>query len=151
MENINKIFTQHTIYNYDLDKIELKEGSIEGDLEADLVVFYSTGEESTLSESDNAFLMKMLGAVKHNLDNTLLISDKNHISFKQIVQAGFAKNIMFFGSTRKTVNLNLNLKRYKIFNIQNINCLFVDAISKIQEDQKRKGALWTLMKTMFNI
>lgn len=151
MENINKIFTQHTIYNYDLEKIALKEGAVEGNLEAELVVFYTTGENAKLTAGERSFLMKMLGAVKHTADNSLLISDKNHISFKQIVQAGYAKKIMFFGSTRKSVNLNLNLKRYKIFNIQNIDCLFIDALPRIEEDVKRKSALWNLMKTMFNV
>jgi hypothetical protein len=151
VENINKIFTQNTIYNYNLDEIELKELSIEGNLEANLVVIYTSGELSELATEDRDFLMKMLGAVKYTIENTLLISDKNLISFKQIAHKGFAKKIIFFGSTRKSVNLNLNLKRYKIFNIQNIDCLFVDTIPKIQENQKRKGALWTLMKTMFNI
>lgn len=151
VENINKIFTQHTIYNYDLEKIGLKDGVVEGNLEADLVVFYTTGEQDKLSSGERDFLMKMLGAVKHGEQNTLIISDKTHISFKQIVQAGYAKKIMFFGSTRKSVSLNLNLKRYKIFNIQGVDCLFVDNIPKIEEDKKRKGALWTLMKTMFNV
>lgn len=151
MENINKIFSQHTLYNYGLQKISLKKDAIEGNLEATLVVFYTSGELSNLAPDQREFLMKMLGAVKHNMENTLLISDKNHISFKQIVQAGFANKVIFFGSTRKSVNLNLNLKRYKLFNIQNIDCLFVDTIPKIQEDKKRKGALWTLMKVMFDI
>lgn len=151
MENINKIFTQHTIYKYNLETISLKENVIEGDLKAELVVFYATGDSAQLEPNERAFLIKMLGAVKHNLDNTLLISDKSNISFNQIAQAGFAKKIMFFGSTRKSVGLNLNLKRYKIFNIQNIDCLFIDTLPKVEEDVKRKSALWTLMKTMFGL
>lgn len=151
MENINKIFEQNNLYNYQSDDIVLKEDSIEGNLEANLVVFYSAGELSALAIDQKEFLMKMLGAVKHNMENTLLISDKTHIPFKNIVQGGFAKKIMFFGSTRKTVSLNLDLKRYKIFNIQDIDCLFVDTIPIIQENQKKKSALWSLMKIMFSI
>ncbi len=150
VKNINKIFEKNVIYDYALSEIKLEDNVIEGDIEAKMVVFYNT-EESELPEGQKAFLMKMLGAVKHNLQNTLLISDKANISFKQIVKAGFANKIMLFGSSRKMISLNLLLKRYKIFKIHNIDILFIDKLETIQEDQKRKGALWSLMKNLFKI
>lgn len=151
MENINKIFEKNKIYTFVNKDLTLQENNIEGNLEGDLVVFYSTEGEEILSEANKAFLSKMLGAVKHNYENTLFIADSSKINFNQIIQNNFAKKIMFFGSTRNDVGMNLNLKRYKIFKIQNIDCLFIDKISLIQEDQKRKSALWSLMKVMFSI
>ncbi len=151
MKDINKIFEKNKIYSYPNTELLLQENAIEGNLDAELVVYYSTEGEEVLSETNRSFLYKMLGAVKHNKENTLFIADHCNINFKQIIQKGTAKRIMFFGSTRNDVGMNLNLKRYKIFNIQNIDCLFIDKISLIQEDQKRKSALWSLMKVMFSI
>ena len=147
MENINKIFENNTIYDYSLSEISIKENLVEGNIKSDLVVFYS-GE---LKSNQKEFMMKMLGAVKYNIENTLIISDKSKIIFSQIVKKGKANKIMFFGTTRKAVGLNLNLKRYKIFNIQGIDCLFIDDLDTIQNDTKRKSYLWNLMKTMFNV
>ena len=152
MKNINNIYKNNTIYNYDLSELSLIENKIEGNLKADLVVFYSTDDNNDLLAIDQRnFLYKMLGAVKHNLENTLIISDKSKISFKQLIKEGNFKKIMLFGTTRKTVGLNLNLKRYKIFKIQNVEILFIDDLETIKGDNKRKSFLWSLMKTMFSI
>lgn len=151
MENINNIFDSNTLYKFNLSKIIKQENLIEGNLEAELVVFYIPDDEKKLDPSKKEFMFKMLGAVKHNLENTLLISSESNVSFKQVVKMGFAKKIMFFGNTRNNVKLNLNIKRYKIFSIQNIECLFIDHLGLLIEDKKRKSALWTLMKVMFNI
>lgn len=150
MENVEKIFEKNVIYNYNIIELLIKENVVEGNLNAKLVVFYSI-DEKLLPSDQREFLFKMLGAVKHNLENTLIISDQSKITFKQIVKNNTVRHIMFFGTTRKNVGLNLNLKRYKIFNLQNINCLFIDKLEVIKEDNKRKSALWSLMKTMFSI
>lgn len=151
MENINKIFEENVIYNICKSEIIQKKNCIEGNIEAELIVFYNSAEGEFLNEKQKEFLMKMLGAVKHNLENTLIVSDKEKISFEQFVKKGTVKKMMFFGSAPKGVGLNLNIKRYKIYNFQEIELLFIDQIHLIQEDSKRKSALWNLMKTLFNI
>lgn len=147
---MDKIFKSNTIYNYNTSIIALKENIIEGNIESDLVIFYST-DTDILEKEQKKFLFKMLSAVKHNASNTLVINDTSNISFRQIVKLKTIKKIMFFGTLRKTVGLNLNIKRYVIYNMQNVDFIFIDALSTIKNDNKRKAALWARMKTMFAI
>ncbi|MGB0885925.1 MAG: hypothetical protein ACPGR5_05830 [Chitinophagales bacterium] len=148
---MNTLYQNSKIYNASFNTLELKPNLVEGNLDACLVVFINSLNEAFLNENDKAFLMKMLGAVKHDISNTLIINDKSEIKFKQLTAAGKATKMICFGSTRNTIGLNLQLKRYKNYSLQGIECLFVDAIENLKDDKKRKGALWTLMKQMFNI
>lgn len=151
MKQINSIYQKSSIYDSMFSKLEILENKIEGDLDAKFIVFYDNKDLDVLEVDQKQFLVKMIGAVKHNFENTLIINSATGIKFKQIVEKATANKIIFFGSTRASVGLNLNLKRYKIFTIKNIDCLFVDSLEILKDDKQRKGALWTLMKTMFEI
>lgn len=151
MKNTESIFNENKLYNYNNKALKLSENRIEGSLDASLAVYYSTGDESDLTEELKAFLTKLLGAAKHNLSNTLIINDAEAVKFNQLTKINTVKKVFVFGTTRNVLGINLNIKRYKIYNIQSVECLFVDRLDVLQADPKRKAAMWSLMKTMFNI
>lgn len=151
MKNINAIYKENRVYSLQKSDLKIAENLVEGNLTADLIIVYHAEGEKILVEELKDFLMKLLGAAKHTLDNTLIINDLSGIKFKQILSTTQASKLIVFGSTRNHLGLNLNLKRYKTINIQGCECIFVDKLSMLQDDVKRKGALWSLMKTMFNI
>jgi len=151
MKNINAIYKENRVYSLQKADLKITENLVEGNLNADLVIVYHAEGENVLTEDLKQFLMKLLGAVKHNLENTLIINDLSGIKFKQILNKTQAKKLIVFGSTRNHLGLNLNLKRYKTITIQDCECIFVDKLSILKDDNQRKGALWSLMKTMFNI
>lgn len=151
VKNIQAIFSENSVYRYDTQELVLKENSIEGNLESELVVFYHVSEGEILAEDIKAFLMKLLSAAQKDYSNTLIINDKVGFKFKHLISNTTTKRVLVFGTTRKKLGLNLNVKRYKIYNIQGIECLFVDKLEVLKDDAKRKGALWSLMKTMFNL
>jgi len=151
MKNINAIYKENRVYSLQKADLKITENLVEGNLNADLVIVYHAEGENVLTEDLKQFLIKLLGAVKHNLENTLIINDLSGIKFKQILNKTQAKKLIVFGSTRNHLGLNLNLKRYKTIVIQDCECIFVDKLSILKDDNQRKGALWSLMKTMFNI
>lgn len=151
MEKIENIFSGHKIYSISNQWLNNTNQWIEGNLDADLVICYISLNQKPLAEEVKTFLLKMLGAVKHDLSNTLLIHSNAEISFQQIAKKGKATKIISFGNSRKQLGLNLNLKRYQLFQIQNIDCLFIDHLALLMTDQKRKARLWSLMKQMFAI
>lgn len=151
MEKIENIFSGHKIYSISNQLLDNTNQWIEGNLDADLVICYISLDQKPLAEEVKAFLLKMLSAVKHDLSNTLLIHSNAEISFQQIAKKGKATKIISFGNSRKQLGLNLNLKRYQLFQVQNIDCLFIDHLALLMTDQKRKARLWSLMKQMFAI
>lgn len=151
MKNIQTIFNENKVYDYDTQAVALKENLIEGSLDAELVVYYTVANGDALPEELRAFLMKLLGAAKHDLTNTLIINDRAGIKFNQLVKGKKAKKLFVFGTTRKVLGINLNIKRYKMYALQGIESIFVDRLDILEKDTKRKGAMWSLMKTMFNI
>lgn len=151
MKNIESIFNKNKVYRYDTQALEIAENKVEGNLASELVVFYSVATGDVLPEEIKAFLMKLLGAAKHDTSNTLIINDKVGIKYKHLISNTTTKKVLVFGTTRKILGLNLNIKRYKIYTIQGVECLFVDRLDILKDDIKRKGAMWSLMKTMFKI
>ena len=149
MKNIHTIFNNNKIYHYLPTEVKLIEGLVEGMLDAKTVVFYSVKNNEKLSAEDKSFLLKLLGAVQHNLDNSLLINNTSKIQFNKVKALGNVERIIFFGSTRKDLAINLDIKRYKRYQINNVDCLFVDRLDVLKDDKKRKSVLWGLMKEMF--
>lgn len=151
MKNINAIFRENKIYSFNDSPLKLTENLVEGNLKSELVIVFNAESEDILNPELEIFLMKLLSAVKHNKENTLLINDKSGIKFKEILTNSETKKLIVFGSTRDSLGLNLNLKRYRIYELQGVDCVFADKLSILKDDSQRKGALWSLMKTMFNI
>lgn len=151
MKNINAIYKENRVYSLQKAELKITENLVEGNLNAGLIIVYHAEGENVLAEELKQFLMKLVGAAKHNLENTLIINDLSGIKFKQIVSKPQAKKLIVFGSTRNNLGLNLNLKRYRTIDIQGCECIFADKLSILKDDNQRKGALWSLMKTMFNI
>lgn len=151
MKNINAIFKENKVYRFNDSILKLTENLVEGNLKADLVIVFNTESEKRLNSELEVFLMKLLSAVKHNKENTLLINDESGIKFKEVLANSEAKKLIVFGTTRDSLGLNLNLKRYKIYDLQGVECVFADKISILKDDNQRKARLWNLMKKMFNI
>lgn len=151
MENISSIFKDNTLYALQNTSLNQESDKVKGNLEATLAVVYQKQSDAILDENNKAFLLKMLSAVNFNTTNALIVNDNNAVKFNQLKTLPNINKILFFGSTRQQIGISLNIKRYKIYSIQAINCLFIDDLSVLKDDQQRKGALWSLMKTMFDI
>lgn len=151
MENISSIFKDNTLYALQNTSLNQESDKVEGNLDATLAVVYQKQSDAIIDEKNKAFLLKMLSAVNFNTTNTLIVNDNNAVKFNQLKTLPNINKILFFGSTRQQIGISLNIKRYKIYTIQAINCLFIDDLSVLKDDQQRKGALWSLMKTMFDI
>lgn len=151
MKNINAIYKQNRVYSLQKSNLELADNLIEGNLDADLIVIYNSENEEKLAPELRDFLMKLIGAAKHSLDNTLIVNDLSSLKFEQVSSKTKATKLIVFGSTRNHLGLNLNLKRYKTYNLNGCESIFADKLSVLKDDNKRKTAIWSLMKTMFNI
>ena len=104
------------------------------------------------TEGNQAFLQKIIAAVKFNLiEDTLIYSfnQEKPIPFAAICQNYDIEKVIFFDTNLKDLGLHIQLSRYQVINWNNIQLLNVDSLSKIEQDKKLKGGLWNALKAMF--
>ncbi|MGB0862539.1 MAG: hypothetical protein ACPG19_03115 [Saprospiraceae bacterium] len=99
-----------------------------------------------------AFLTKIIAAVKYDLKrDTLLcvlpIDEK--LSMQTILKKHPAQKILIFGIEPKTIALHLQLPAYQVIEWNNLQLLQADSLSKINGQNKLKGALWNALQQMF--
>ena len=108
--------------------------------------------QATDTDETQAFLAKIFGAVKFNLEQDTLIckmDGQTKIALQAILQKHDIQKIIFFGVPPNNVALYLQIPPYQPMNWNNYQLLQVDALSKIAQTKQLKGALWQALQQMF--
>ena len=104
-----------------------------------------------------AFLAKILAAAKIDLEqDTLWLPAENIPSFSiaQLSSSNSVKYVLVFGRKPQDFGLNISIKLYQPFLLNNIRFVFADDLSIILKERKAGGkvksaALWNCLKAVF--
>lgn len=121
---------------------------------------HGTNEKETLiviSANDNsdeltAFLTKIIGAVKYDLNrDTLLciLPNDSKLSLQTILKKHSIKKVLVFGIELNKLALHLQLPIYQPIKWNNLELLQADNLSKISQNNQLKGALWNALQAIF--
>ena len=113
-----------------------------------LIVISATDNSDELT----AFLTKIIGAVKYDLNrDTLLcvLPSDNKLSLQTILKKHPIKKVLIFGVELPKLALHLQLPIYQSIKWNNLELLRVDTLSKISQNKQLKGALWNALQAIF--
>ncbi|MEM6316710.1 MAG: hypothetical protein AAF960_03515 [Bacteroidota bacterium] len=98
------------------------------------------------------FLTKVLGAVKLDLENDVLVLQKtpdNNFSFSSVAKAKGITKALFFGVSPKDVGFQAALKKYTLTTLGDFTILFADSLAEISNQQALKKQLWVALQQLF--
>jgi hypothetical protein len=105
----------------------------------------------TLSETERAFLTKILLSVKQNIENAEIV-EMTHRPDARLAHFSEAKEIISFGVVMNKLGSDLLLFPYQSQQHQSVRYLFVDDLQAIQSNQKdEKRLLWAALKNMYQL
>ncbi len=112
-----------------------------------LIVVYA------ISENNRTFLSKILMALNlsYNKVDLLDFSTYKGSGFKEIIYNNAVKSILIFGEKAGGVFLQkLNLNKYQVKELKQINFLFTDELDIIEtNNQNEKRLLWDALKQLY--
>jgi hypothetical protein len=105
-----------------------------------------------ISESEKAFLAKILTAVGLSLDQIDLVelSKIQTIDYQLFIMQNKTKKFISFGVGLGKLDWNILLNLYQIKNVVGVDFLLSDELRIVEADLTLKKALWTSLKQMFS-
>ena len=106
----------------------------------------------SISESEKAFLAKILTAVGLSLDQVdlLELSKIQTIDYQSFIMQNKTKKFISFGVGLGKLDWNIMLNLYQIKNVVGVDFLLSDELRIVEADLTLKKALWTSLKQMFS-
>ena len=111
-----------------------------GGFEKKVLILVEDAQADHLNETDKAYLLKILGAVKLGLEDIALVNlnrTKNVESLDAEITISFASNAM---DTKYTIQTKAGKK-----------VLFADPLSAISKSTELRTALWNALKELFGV
>jgi hypothetical protein len=106
---------------------------------------------NSLSDTERAFLAKILISVKQNIADAEIVEIVNKPEAR-LAHFSRAKEIISFGIVMNKLGSDLLLFPYQIQLHQSVKYLFVDDLQAIQSNQKdEKRLLWAALKNMYQL
>lgn len=113
------------------------------------VVLMKTTESS---EKDQALLIKMLGAVKRSMEETMIITiadeDLGH-GISGVFDSSQIKQILVFGISPIDIGLNISVRLYHLLNIGDKRIIFSHGLPTITQKPEYKKPLWEALQQAF--
>ena len=126
----------------------IPEFKIKGDVSRKVLVIVDYSEEEHIKGTDEAFLAKILMAVKVEMTDTTIINLNNNSSFDYDHLSEFQSSFVLYFSDQNKV-LPSEFDNYHPRTIQNKQLLMSPTLSKIASDVEEKKSLWAALKQMF--
>ncbi len=112
------------------------------------------GSEEEIDQADLAFLTKVLGAVRKDMQKDaklLLLAPRQHIKLAEWVKRGPIRQVLFFGVGPQRAQLNLEASPFHVFELCGVKLLFAPSLKRLQADKALKSALWKELQDMFEL
>ncbi|MCU0324143.1 MAG: hypothetical protein MUF45_02680 [Spirosomaceae bacterium] len=104
-----------------------------------------------ISDSEKAFLSKILGAVGLGLDQVDLVelSKIKTLDYQSFIGQKATNQFISFGIGMSKLGWNILLPPYQIKKVEGISFLLADTLSDIEASQSLKKSLWEGLKLLF--
>ncbi|MFN3851403.1 MAG: hypothetical protein ACK4NY_18345 [Spirosomataceae bacterium] len=104
-----------------------------------------------ISDSEKAFLSKVLGAVGLSLDQVDLVelSKIKALDYQSVIGQKTTNQFISFGIGMSKLGWNILLPPYQIKKVEGISFLLADTLSDIEASQNLKKSLWEGLKLLF--
>lgn len=106
-----------------------------------LIICNGTNEEKNL-------LAKILGSVKLNLSDVVLVNSENAVAFHRLKRAGF-KKLLLLGATPSEIGLNIIYSNYTPIYFQDVQILASESLALLEKTKSSKDLLWKALRKMF--
>jgi DNA polymerase III psi subunit len=105
----------------------------------------------TISDSEKALLMKILGAIGLTLDQIDLIelSKVQTLDYQAFLSQNVTKKFVSFGVGLGKINWNILLNIYQPKNVAGVDFLLSDELRVLETNNDLKKILWGALKAMF--
>lgn len=117
-----------------------------------ILILVKETKETYLSESDQAFLTKILGAVKLQFEDIALVNVQTHpkVDFTQLKNYFSCTKLLSFGISAAEIGLK-NSSLNELHEYQNTKIIIAESLSILAKDDSRKKLLWLTLKKLFNV
>jgi tRNA uridine 5-carbamoylmethylation protein Kti12 len=104
-----------------------------------------------LNQENHELLIKILGAVNHNLENTNIVAleDSSILDISALMQIIKPKSLLSFEINLNTNGLNLDQKLYKVMHLLDTSIIISESLSTLQQNKESKLKLWNALKEHF--
>lgn len=105
----------------------------------------------TISESEKALLVKILGAIGLTIDHVDLVelSKVQTLDYQSFLSQNVTKKFVSFGVGLGKINWNILLNIYQPKNIAGVDFLLSDELRVLDASRELKQTLWGALKAMF--
>ncbi len=105
----------------------------------------------TISESEKALLVKILGAIGLTLDQIDLVelSKVQTLDYQSFLSQNVTKKFVSFGVGLGKINWNILLNIYQPKNVAGVDFLLSDELRVLDASRELKQTLWGALKAMF--
>ena len=105
----------------------------------------------TISESEKALLVKILGAIGLMLDQVDLVelSKVQTLDYQSFLSQNVTKKFVSFGVGLGKINWNILLNIYQPKNVAGVDFLLSDELRVLETSRELKQTLWDALKSMF--
>lgn len=105
----------------------------------------------TISDSENALLVKILGAIGLTLDQVDLVelSKVQTLDYQSFLSQNVTKKVVSFGVGLGKINWNILLNIYQPKNIAGVDFLLSDELRVLDTNLNLKKTLWGALKAIF--
>lgn len=118
--------------------------------EKGMILYFSNKEQQEMPADDKAFFSKILAAIKVDIEQIAIINiDYVHLPFYEVVNKVDPKKFICLGIHPNKVQLNIDVKPYKVLHLNEREILFGHALKNIAADAVLKKHLWVALQEMF--
>jgi DNA polymerase III psi subunit len=105
----------------------------------------------TISESEKALLVKILGAIGLTFDQIDLVefSKVQTLDYQSFLSQNVTKKFVSFGIGLGKINWNILLNIYQPKNVAGVDFLLSDELRVLETSRELKQTLWDALKSMF--
>jgi hypothetical protein len=144
------------------DTYESKEPSINhsytflGKNKKNIVLVATSNEDVFVSESHLAFIAKLLGACKINLEDTAIINNAtSKIISSELKKQLKPKILLLFGIEPTTIKLPIHFPMFKLQEFDGCTYLYAPSLKELDQETNEgtllKSKLWVCLKNLFEL
>ena len=116
-----------------------------------VLILFNNEQSPYLPKAEEALLKKILFSIKLDIDDVDLVNYNNiqRVDYMDLLKDKILNQLISFGVSLTTLNLQLYLKKYQVENIEGVDMLLADSLSDLENSADKKKLLWKGLQHMF--
>ncbi len=133
--------------------VEVKEVAFTGDQAAKVFILVEDDKNPVLNQEDEAFLFKVMGAVKHSKSSVVLINvaGQDKALVREFLQNASPEIVIVFGVMPAYYCMKPSLSSYEAYIENNTSYFPAATLAAIQENTSQKKKLWEGLQLLFKL